>query len=350
MRDVRVLSFHAGYGCRHAGACCTSNWPIPIEADRYERARAAIASGALRTIDDDRAPFIEPPADGDEDSVVLLATAHGRCVFHDPAGRCAIQSALGHDALPLACRQFPRVSVIDPRGASVTLSHYCPTAAALLNDGNDRDLERPEGSAAIVVNPAAFPPTGEYVGLDARSSLPPLLRPGMLMDWDSWWEIERRGVDTLLSRGGTPEEALGLIRGAVQSLLRWGPEDGPLGAAVERAFRETDPERGSGGSTLVSMALDAVPDDARTLARWDLARANRAFPGDVELRRFLAAHAFANWTIHLGDGLLAWMRSIETALAFVEAGAGVRQTDLVLRHLIDPQAFARGLGFSTPPP
>ena len=95
-----------------------------------------MASGALRSIAADRAPFIERAADEPAETPTLLATAHGRCVFHDPAGRCAIHSALGHDALPLACRQFPRVSVTDPRGVSVTLSHYCPTAAALLDGGN----------------------------------------------------------------------------------------------------------------------------------------------------------------------------------------------------------------------
>lgn len=89
-----------------------------------------------------------------------------------------MQHALGHDALPLACRQFPRVTVLDPRGASVTLSHYCPTAAGLLKD---------DGPVAIEINGATFPPGGEYVGLDAQDALPPLLCRDVLMDWESWW-------------------------------------------------------------------------------------------------------------------------------------------------------------------
>jgi len=40
---------------------------------------------------------------------------------------------------------------------------------------------------------------------------------------------------------------------------------------------------------------------------------------------------------------MAWVRSIETALAFVYAGASVRQTDLILRHLIDSKVFAQVL-------
>ena len=339
--DVRVLSFHAAYRCANAGACCTSNWPIPIETDRHERLRAAMATGAVRAIARDVPAFVEPADDADEDSAALVATSHGRCVFHDPTGRCAIHSALGHDALPLACRQFPRVSVIDPRGVSVTLSHYCPTAAALLNDENDalahRSAKRVGG---ILVNPPRFPAHGEYIGLDARTALPPLLRPGMLLDWDSWWEIERLGVDTLLTGGGSPEEAVGIIRGAAHVLLSWRPEDGPLIDAAHRAFREADAERIPGPRTLIARTLDAVPDEWRTAARWDVASAGHTWIDDVELRRFLAAHAFANWTIHLDGGLMTWVRSIETALAFVEAGAEVRQTDLILRHLVDPKVFA----------
>jgi hypothetical protein len=332
-----------------------------VEADRHERLRAAMASGALRTVAGDRTAFVEP-ADDDDNAPAVLATSHGRCVFHDPSGRCAVHSALGHDALPLACRQFPRVSVIDPRGVSVTLSHYCPTAAALLNETQDglapRSAQREGGNDALahrsarreggndrerghlVVNPAAFPPTGEYVGLDARTVLPPLLRPGMLMDWESWWEIEQLSVETLLTGGGSPEEALGLIRGAGHALLLWRPEDGHLIDAAHRAFREADAERIPGPRALIASTLEAIPDEWRTAARWDMTSGNSGVRDDLELRRFLAAHAFADWTIHLGGGLMAWVRSIETALAFVEAGAGVRQTDLILRHLIDPQVFA----------
>src|SRR5262245_11543308 len=185
LSPVRVLSFHAPYRCQHAGACCTSNWPIPIEADRLIAARAALATGRLRpTLIDP--PAFDSPAHAPAEAPVLLGRDGHRCVFYDSgsvdgAGRCRIHGALGHDALPLACRQFPRVSVHDPRGVSVTLSHYCPTAAALLDS---------QDALAVLTNASAFPPTGEYIGLDATAGLPPLLRPDMLMDWESWWEWE----------------------------------------------------------------------------------------------------------------------------------------------------------------
>lgn len=41
--SVRVLSIHAGYACRHSGACCTAGWRIP---DRWPSAEAALATRA----------------------------------------------------------------------------------------------------------------------------------------------------------------------------------------------------------------------------------------------------------------------------------------------------------------
>src|SRR4051794_29381476 len=116
---VRSLSFHATYRCRHAGACCTSNWPIPVEADRLVRLHAAVASGRLRPANsrpaaqqpDDRWFVVSPAAP--EETPAILATTNHRCVFFDESdgGGCLVHRALGHDALPLACRQFPRVVV-----------------------------------------------------------------------------------------------------------------------------------------------------------------------------------------------------------------------------------------------
>ncbi|HVQ41807.1 MAG TPA: hypothetical protein VMS54_06365, partial [Vicinamibacterales bacterium] len=188
-----------------------------------------------------------------------------------------------------------------------------------------------------------FPPHGEYVGLDARTALPPLLRPGMLLDWESWWKIEAATVDVLLTSSGPASVALGRVQRAVQRLLQWTPDQGPLTSHVTAAFAGESSSMLTIDATLVGLAMGAVPEEARANAPWSA----NATTSETATRRFLAAHAFANWTIHLGDGLWPWWRSIETAAALLEAGAGVRQADLVLRHLIDPKAFARAL-YSAP--
>src|SRR5688572_20699690 len=147
---TRVLSFHASYGCKHRGRCCTSGWPIAVESAERTRIEDAIEAGLLEVRN--VATAAGPP---------LLAVIDGRCVFHDDNanGGCRIHRAIGHTALPLACRQFPRQSLRDPRGVSVTLSHYCPTANDLLLTAT--------GPATIVENAPAFPAGAEYVGLTA---------------------------------------------------------------------------------------------------------------------------------------------------------------------------------------
>jgi tripeptide aminopeptidase len=123
-------------------------------------------------------------------------------VFFDAdAGHlCRIHTAAGLDALPSACRHFPRIVLHDDRGVFISLSHFCPTAAAMLLDGRAEALrptrwrgEAPPYTVGIrVVEAPASLDIGHLEGFEARGALPPLLRPGVLTDlagYDAW---ERR--------------------------------------------------------------------------------------------------------------------------------------------------------------
>jgi hypothetical protein len=273
--SVRVLSFHAEYGCRNSGVCCTSRWPVPDDR------------GGLLPTDD-----------------------HG-CVFHD-AGLCRCRWHLehGHASLPLACRQFPRVSIADPRGASVTLSCYCTTARAMLDESAGARI-------GIVTDGAGFPADGEYDGLDARASLPPALTSSLLMDWESWWRFEARAV-ALCNR---PEPLAAIVRrisDAAVALSHWSPGRGALVAVVDAAFD----------------AAEAMPM-GDTAASWPTGGA-----APEALRRFLACHVFANWTAHLGDGLHAYVRSLETVVWLLDEGWSVAAVDEWLRHYANPTRLA----------
>lgn len=330
---VRVLSTHAGYYCRHSGACCTSGWPIPIERDALAGLRHALDRRVVVPVAPAGQRLFEFPADAPPDTPAIINSSQGRCVFfrQSPAGHCSIQAQLGPRAVPLACRQFPRLSVLDPRGVSVTLSHYCPTAASMLRNGTPLRIE---------VNHASFPPTGEYVGLDAAAALPPLLRPGVLMDWESWWEFERIAVDAIAESPPAPAEALTRLRVMVEFVRQWTPGDGVLIARVREAFADPPkagrPQAPQPLAPFAALALDAVPDDLKPLAKTGDLLEREA---DVT-RGFLAAHAFANWTAHLGAGLRSWLRTIEIAGGLIETGVGVRRADLILRHLAAPDALA----------
>jgi hypothetical protein len=109
-------------------------------------------------------------------------------VFLEADRRCAVHRQLGSESLPSACRDFPRVATLTPLGVSIALSHYCPTAAALLFA---------LVPVRILDDPPGFPASWPYEGLDAREAPPPLLRPGVLMDWPSLERWERFAVSVL---------------------------------------------------------------------------------------------------------------------------------------------------------
>jgi Fe-S-cluster containining protein len=346
-RETRCLSFHRRYQCRHHGACCTAGWPIPVEANQLARLRAALATGALGRRARTRSagsPFVTAD-DAPADTPALLARVEHRCVFYDPdARRCGVQRALDHDALPLACRQFPRVSLRDPRGVSVTLSHYCPTAASML------DSDEPVG---ILINAPAFPASGEYVGLEVgaqpgaadETPLPPLLRPAVLMDWESWWEWEWLSVDLLVNADQPAARALAQLAWAVETTRAWRPGDGRLldqvRSAFDRAHRTDPPPFAPTGADLairVDEVTRAIPEELRG---GEARRPTRGAGDEAILTRFLAAHAFASWTAHLGRGLRTWLRSVEAALALTQSGLDVAAVDLRLRHLADPHLLAK---------
>lgn len=115
------------------------------------------------------------------DGGVLPVTGAGECVFHGDG--CSV-----YEQRPLSCMHFPYVCMIDPRGVHVTLSHYCPTAAAMLFEH--------EGPIEVVEGPSPVPLLELPEGLDARESLPPLdvNAPGgrpRLLSWEEFSQWER---------------------------------------------------------------------------------------------------------------------------------------------------------------
>ncbi len=240
------LDFHASYRCRHTGACCRAGWTIPFE-----------------------------------DGTVAARDVHGACTFLDGAvSRCSIHAAHGVDGLPVTCRMFPRIVLHDPRGTFVSLSHFCPTAAALLFHA--------DGDASIVEAPPALVDIGELDGLDARGEWPPLLRAGVLMDLASYGAWERRAIALLARGAAAPHDALSALEDVSARIAAWTPGSGALLDVVDASF-----DRGQQPCRLE-------------------AAATRAHATDHAVKRWLAARLFGAWTAYQGDGLAA-------TLAFVRA-------------------------------
>lgn len=353
MGVVYALSIHATYKCQRSGVCCSSDWDVPVDAPLYRSLSRALEAGRLlpaaEAYDGDP-PLIAEPDLPDGTAAMLARTGTGRCVFyHGGSGLCVIQRDAGEEHLPTTCKHFPRVAVSDRRGTFISLTHYCPTAAAMLFG--------PDGPIEIVESPQAFPPA-DYEGLSVdEEAWPPLLHPHMLMDLEGYSAWERHMVDRCNQTGLSPEQVLGTLWRDARALRTFRPDDGPLTAAVGRlplAVVDAPAHVTLEASLrLHAEVLLAVPDDVRPEADTDgleTAFARGVVPEwaawHLPLRRYLAAKAFANWTAYQGRGLLTVVRGLEAALAFVrvEAARECRNAGRALDADLLKQAF-RGTDF-----
>jgi Fe-S-cluster containining protein len=337
--SVHVLGFHAGYRCRHSGVCCTSGWTIPVEAPLHRTLQAAVAWGHLRVDHAVPAHGLFEPVEGlpHGEPAVLRHKPDGSCVFFEPqrGNLCAIQRQMGHGQLPSACRHFPRVVVLDPRGTFITLSHVCPTAARMLIAG---------GSAAVVTGAMGFDEHAVWEGLDARDALPPLVQPGVLWDWEAWdaWE---RAVPGLLATDHPVERSLAGLETAVHRVAEWRPGAEPLIDTVEAALcdhRPVEPTPLEFSDLLVLERLvrqSGRTDLRRHLTDEPLMPAQLEVPGwdawQPVVGRYLAARAFAGWVGYYGSGLLTWYRSVLAAYAVLRTSCA-RASSAANRALDEP--------------
>jgi hypothetical protein len=316
-----------------------------------------------------RLPHAASLTDTRGDQAVLRSAANGACGAFEPAaeGRpalCAIHRALGHDALPSACRHFPRVCLLDARGASITLSHFCPTAASLLFEG---------GSFGVVDAPPGFSRTEEHEGLDARDALPPLLAPGMLMNHDEYAAWEASALAVLADERLSPERALQALARRVEACRTWTPPAGSLAdrlvsSDADEVTDQDDANVESASSRCVTRfaeVLACVPEGLHhagvpeAFGEIDRSLVQAEWPAFGQpLRRYLAARLHASWVPYQGRGLRTVVRSLAAALAVVRvetarqcAAAGrpldgaslleaFRMADLLLVHEADAQTLA----------
>jgi len=347
---VFALSIHADYQCRHAGACCIAPWDVPVEAPLYRRLDEALATGRLApaaTLAGGGPALVTGPDLPDDAAALVAQTTSGACVFyHGSSGLCVIHRDLGESRMPSSCRYFPRLALRDGRGTFVGLTHYCPTAAAM--------LFRDDVPLAIVEAPPAFPPA-EYGGLVvAPGEWPPLLHPRMLMDAEGYSAWERHMVARCADGRLSPEGVVATLERDARLLRQYQPGHGALADAVDRLPADgigAEPPRTLEASlTRCRETLGAVADDLRPaldaegLAAAYVARVRPEWHRWARpLQRYLAAKAFASWTAYQGRGVLSIVRSLDAALALVrvEAARGCRDDDRALDAGLLREAFRR---------
>jgi hypothetical protein len=360
---VLALNIHAGYECRHSGACCTAGWPIAVEPGpaariRSDRRLPPIALGTSDPLSEDAAAIIQPGAGG-------------ACPFFEPAaGRlCAVQRLLGHESLPSACRHFPRVALLEPDAIRVTLSHFCPTAAWML-------FRSDVGAPAVVADAAGISDRADHEGFDARQTIPPFLRPGVATDPDTCRAWEAYLVGALDTSGETPEDALARVADTADRIRAWNAKYAALSDHASRVIEAETTEPPARPSTmsaasaarLFERAAASVPEGlARPVMPIGCESADRALIQSRwnglgrPVRRYLGARAFAAWSAYLGQGLRSQVAMLSVALAVVRVEAArhaaaasrpldepilhaaIRSADLLLQHLSNPGILMRSL-------
>ena len=290
--------------------CCTAGWPIPVERASVSLIDEAIARKIIPLRVE---PWIIPSGESPDDIAGMLSVRdNGHCVFFE-AGEpgCSI-----HAVKPAACVHFPYVCLIDQRGVHVTLSHYCPTAVALLFEHND--------PIAVVDGPA--PVAGDSIeGLDARESLPPVSRDGRrLMSWDELdgWQREQISSARIGDFQSSDLELFERARASVPAPWTW-PE---------------------------------APTQVESMW-WSMVAPKWHVFNDV-LTRYAAAKVFASWSLYMGHGVEAAVEAARIAAAVLRVEAArqcgwfgreldreslteaIRQADLLLVHYADPRVLA----------
>ena len=288
-------------------------------------------------------------------SSVLRRTPSGDCWFRDETRHdCSIHRLFGEIELPSACRHFPRIVVISDDRVAVSLSHYCPTAAAALFKEAD--------SIRAVDFPRAFPKDRPYEGLDVRGAYSPLLRPGVILGADGLRVFER-GAIRLLSESDSVWDAIARISRAVEIARTWTPADGDLADHVANAFGQgvdassVTPEFEDPRPVLAAAVAGPPPGSAR-LPGGPLLEAVFGARVDAALRRYLAARLFAAWIVHQSEDLatlVAYLRlCLSTVFLFAQSRPdltdeieryreAVRSSDLWILHFADPEKLARNL-------
>lgn len=107
---------------------CCAGWEIVVDGESLER------YSALKTDYGNKInSLISTDADGDK----IFAPINGRCPFLMRNGLCEMYTELGHDALCLTCRKFPRHTISFGARSEIGLSLSCPEAARLIFESSE---------------------------------------------------------------------------------------------------------------------------------------------------------------------------------------------------------------------
>lgn len=366
--SIRTLTGLAAYRCGHSGSCCRAGWPIPVEPAPLRLLQRADADGLLSPT---TRPWLN---DG-----ILGHTQDNGCIFHTPggvSGGCMVETRLGTEALPISCRQFPRLLLVDPHGWHQSLSAWCGTTARLLAGSDEPGPTAPaEIDMFLSFDHIPTDPRVHLEALDARETWPPLLRPGVLAGLEAYQRWEQRAIADWLRPAAHGRLACAV---ALAQLLRWTdlirewrPVDGNLFSRVGRPWSPTrwsqpaDPRPAVERLRLVEAELMGLVPEQWRARQWPYGLTDAVYEGvplsrgraEAALAKYLATRLAASWVAYQGRGLRSVLASLVSSLALValalhdtatEEGpltlghmrSAIRASDWLQLHLLDRDVWA----------
>ncbi len=367
---IRVLNFHAGYACRSSTHCCRpDDLHISVPPQVRDRLVQHLNDGTLvppneQNSSPDKLLRITTPSvifstggAPPDPPVFLGADEQGRCLFLDAAhdNLCSIHSQLGLSSLPPICMTFPRLYIERQSGKVLAYSCNCPTAAAMLFEGEEEPalVTRPRHSVAQ-----------DVTVFDARNVLPPKRTPTARMSWDDYEQWERQAVALLARPEQSPEAALVAILHSTRT-----PEDTANGPELTgqdnlRPLSPGLPAARQLVAELLGVTIQSNPT-ARAVTQAFVARYGSATgaAGEQQLqqdhdryvadgwgafsrpiRRYLATMTFVNRVAEVADGLRSIAYSIICAHVMTRIGVTVLCAEQ--QRPIDAELLQQAIGYS----
>ena len=169
------------YNCSLCGKCCRT-WLVTIESDTYRKLKRTWFYRKLRK----QYPGLEIIKNDPAKKMGLIAKIDNECIMLENK-LCQIHGNLGSALKPLACRLFPFIFGVTPRGVYVGVSHHCPMVQ------NNKGISLEEHSEEIL----DMIKTGHF----EKPSDTLQLTSDLTIDWDGYFFIEEF-IDKCITNSG----------------------------------------------------------------------------------------------------------------------------------------------------
>ncbi len=158
------------YNCNLCGKCCKT-WLVTIESDTCRKLKRTWFYRKLKK----KYPGLEIIKKDSTNKMVLLEKIDNECIMLENE-LCQIHGNLGNSLKPLACRMFPFIFGVTPRGYYMGVSHHCP----MIRENKGLPLEKHYKEIMDIIKTGHFEKPSDTLQLTSD----------LVIDWDGYFFIE----------------------------------------------------------------------------------------------------------------------------------------------------------------